>query len=245
RTFLPALTLMRRVIADSRADKAVDFLYGDPFAPADVVLKAAGFSTIGRLVRFALPLGGRRWYTDVAARIYQTMVRLRAWNQSAEAVEHDAQRFDTRPFEQPADVATGLRPFRPSLLYSQRLAGYPRNTDHWFTFHSNGRPKQPSAAALVRGRPDGTATLYSLSREPSLPLSAVVPPLGAALRRAGYRRLFVVTLAGTHFARELERAGFVRREDSGPVMVCALTEAGADAIGAAATWEITQLDVDW
>jgi hypothetical protein len=76
-------------------------------------------------------------------------------------------------------------------------------------------------------------------------LSAILPPLAAALRRAGYRRLAVFTLAGTPFARELTRAGFVRRYDGGAsVMAHALTELGAEALRAATMWEITEVDCD-
>jgi hypothetical protein len=96
----------------------------------------------------------------------------------------------------------------------------------------------------VRGGADRIATLFSLSREPSLPLSAIVPGLTGALRRAGYRRLSVSTLAGTQFAKELKRAGFVPRADRSPMLAYALTELGGDALRSIANWEITRLDCD-
>ncbi|MDQ3995529.1 MAG: hypothetical protein M3303_00760 [Gemmatimonadota bacterium] len=244
RTVVPALTLMRQVTADSKGERDVDFLYADPNAAGTALLKAAGFATVGTLKRFVFPLAGGRWYTDAIARVYHARVRVRAWNHGARAVEYTAQHFNPDAFERPAGASPALRAFRPPDLYRQRLAGYPSSTDHWFTFHENARSTQPSAAVLVRGSLDRTATLYSLSREPSLRLFAIVPSLTAALRRAGYRRLSVSTLAGTHFAEELTRAGFIPREDSDPIMVCAVTELGADALRAAATWEITELDCD-
>jgi hypothetical protein len=244
RTVVPALTLMRQVVADSKADRAVDFLYADPNPAGSALIKAAGFSTVGTLRRFVFPLAGGHWYTNAAARVYHTMVRVRAWNHSAAVVEHAATDFNADPFEQPTGASPALRPYRPPELYRQRLESYPASTDHWFTIHENARPNRSSAAALVRGSSDRTATMYSLSREPSLSLSAIVPALTTALQRAGYRRLFVSTLSGTHFAEELKRAGFIPREDLDPIMACAVTELGADTLRAAATWEITELDCD-
>lgn len=244
RTFVPALTLMRQMAADSKAAGDVDFLYATPNPAGSALLKAAGFSTVSTLQRFVFPLAGERWYTDAATRVYQAMVRVRAWNISAGAVEYGAQHFDADAFERPAGVTPALRPFHPSELYRQCLAGYPSSADHWFTFHRGSRTTQPSAAVLVRGGADRVATLFSLSREPSLPMSAIVPTLTTALRRAGYRRLSVSTLTGTQFAAELTRAGLVPRPDRVPMQAYALTELGADAVRSVATWEITRLDCD-
>jgi len=236
--------LIRRVAADSRAERGIDFLYGTPTSQASALFKAAGFSTVGTLQRFAFPLAGQRWYMDAAARVYHVMMLIRAWNRRAAAVEHAAHDFNADAFARPPGASSALRPFRPLELYRQCLAGYPSGGDRWFTFHENGCTTAPSGAALVRGGSDHVATLFSLSREPSLPLAAIVPALVTALRRAGYRRLWVSTVAGTHLADELKRAGFIPRSDHSPMMACALTELGADAIRAGATWEIARLDCD-
>jgi hypothetical protein len=244
RTVVPVLTLMRQLTTDSKGDRDVDFLYATPSPAGTAVLKAAGFGTVGSVGRFIFPLGDQRWYADAAARVYQTMVRVRAWNTSAKAVEYSAQDFDDGAVERPAGTALTVRPFHPPELYRECLAGYPSSVDHWFTFHREARTAQPHAAVLVRGGADRVATLFSLSREPSFPLSAIVPALAEALRRAGYRRLSVSTLIGTQFAQELTRAGFVPRPDRLPMLACTTTELGADAIRSLATWEITALDCD-
>jgi hypothetical protein len=244
RTVVPALTLMRQMTSDSKADRDVDFLYADPNPAGSALLKAAGFSAVGTLQRFVLPLGDARWYADLAARAYHMFVRIRALGHAARMTEHPAPDFNPDVFARPAGASPALRPFRPPELYQQRLAGYPSRSDHWFTFHANARSARPSAAVLVRGSADRTATLYSVSREPSLPLSAIVPGLATALRRAGYRRLSVSTLAGTRFADELKRAGFIPREEGDLIFGCAVTEVGADVLRAASLWEITELDCD-
>lgn len=245
RTFLAPLSLVRQMAANSKAAADVDFLYGSPNTQASVLFKSAGFSTVGALDRFVLPLAGRRWYSDVAVQVYRAIMRIRAWARAAEVVEHPAQSFDPSAFERPAGNAPFLRPFRPPDLYHQRLADYPSNADYWFTFRlRGGDSSQPSAAVLVRGQSDGVATLVSLSREPSVRLSAIVPPLATALRRHGYRRLWAVTLSQTPLARQLMRTGFIPRRENRPVIAYPLTELGAAALKSAPAWEISDLDCD-
>lgn len=244
RTGVPALSLMRRLVADSRAEGEIDFLYGDPNAPARVLCKAVGLLPIGTLRRFVLPLADRRWYVDTAIRAYRAIVRLRGpWRRVA-AAAHAADRYDTRSLERPAGSAPTLRPFRPDALYRQRLAGYPSTSDRWFTLHWRNASRPSSAAVLVRTSGDGVARLVSVSRDPSMPMSAIIPPIARALRRAGSIRLSISTLEDTRFAGELKRAGFRAREDNVPLVALAFTDAGAAALRSASAWEITDLDCD-
>jgi hypothetical protein len=235
---------MRRLVADSRNEGAIDFLYGDPNAPAWALLKTVGFAPIGTLRRFMFPLADPRWYVDLAMGAYRAIMRLRApWPRLA-AVAHPAHRYDAGVLEQPAASAPAVRPFRPVALYRQRLPGYPSTSDRWFTLHRGGAATPALASALVRGSDDGVARLISVSRDPSLPMSAIIPPITRALRRAGSTRLWISTLDETHFARELKRAGFIPREITCPVVALALTEPGASALRTASNWEITDLDCD-
>jgi hypothetical protein len=244
RTFVPAVTLMRQMMTDTKRERDVDFLYAIPNAQAAALLKAAGFSIVGTVGRFVFPLADERWYADLATRAYRMIVRIRSRNGRVEAVEHAAHAFDARVFEQPVGAAPGLRPFRPPELYRQVLSGYPTSADRWFTFHRGGRSTRPFAAVSVRAGADRVATLLSLAREPSTPLSAIVPGLGDLLRRAGQQRLSLSTLTGTRFADELTRAGFLQRPDSEGMLGYAVTESGADALRSIASWEITGLDGD-
>lgn len=245
RTFLPAVTLMRRVVSDSKACGDVDFLYGDPLPAAATVLKAAGFSTVGTLGRFAFPLGSQRWYADLLVRLYQKAVRIRGLRDRLSAVQHPAERFDSQAFERPVGFAGALQPFRPPELLHQRLAGYPTARDVWFTLHRNSRSSEPSAAILVRGFEDGIAKVISLSREPSTSVSSVIPPVASALRKAGYKRLWASAMLETQLASAWRRAGFIRRHDAFPILACAVTELGTDALRtAAANWDLMDLDCD-
>jgi hypothetical protein len=244
RTFVPALALMRQLIADATTEGEIDFLYGDPNPAALGLLKRVNFTPVGTLRRFVLPLGDRRWYVNAAFRAYQAIVRLRAPWRRVDAVAHAAHRYDADAVERPAGSAPAVRPFRPVALYRQRLPGYPSASDSWFTLHRRRASAPSSAAALVRASDDGVARLMSVSRDPSMSMSEIIPPIARALRRAGSMRLTISTLEETHFARELQRAGFVSREDGSPVLALALTEPGASALRAASTWEITDLDCD-
>jgi hypothetical protein len=244
RTFLPAVRLLRRMTEESRAAAELDFLYGDPSAAAQAVFKAAGYSTLGMLDRFVLPLGGDRWYSDTAVRLYRMVVRLVAWTGRLGAVRHEASGFDADAFEHPEGNAPCLRPFRPHALYHQRLAGYPSRTDYWFTFRADARSDHAIAAAFVRGSPDRTAKLLTIARPPDLSLTALVPALATALRRLGYSRLWILTLTGTHLAHELSCAGFVPRHENTPLIAFGLTELGDRVMRSSSTWEITELDCD-
>jgi hypothetical protein len=244
RTFLPALRLVRQMVANSNEDGDVDFLYAAPNTSANALLKAARFSTVGTLDRFVLPLAGRRWYEDAIVQVYRSMARIVTRGRAAQMIEHTAQGFDAGVFERPAGQAPVLRPFRPPELYRQRLVDYPSPDDYWFTFHWADEVSHPCAAVLVRGRPDRVAVLVSLSREPSVRLSAIIPALATALRRHGYARLWVIALSQSPLARELTRAGFFQRHDGRALVAFALTEFGSKALQSAAAWEITEFDCD-
>jgi hypothetical protein len=244
RTFIPALTLMRRIIADSRAEGEIDFLYSDPNPQALGLCRAVGLVPVATMRRFMLPLASRRWYMDAAIRVYRAIVNLRAPWRRVVAVAHAADRYDADALERPTGPAPTVRPFRPIALYRQRLAGYPTASDCWFTLHRRNAATPSSAAVLVRTSADGVARMMSVSRDPSMSMSEIIPPIARALRNDGSTRLWVSTLEESRFAAELARAGFVKRQDSYPVVALALTEAGATALRTMSNWEITDLDCD-
>lgn len=244
RTFLPALTLLRKAVADSKAARDIDFLYGDPNPRAERLLRAAGLVRIGTLERFVLPLADPRWYADVGVRLYLTLLRLRARRPRLAGKSYAAQHFDADALERPLRQAPTLRPFRPTELYHERLPAFPGPTDTWFTFQENGGSVRPAAAVLVRGESDRSVQLVSLTRDPAVPVFAIVPALAASMRDARYRQLWISALSEGEFARELKRAGFFLRHKNSPVMACPVTDLGGQAVRLAERWEITDLDCD-
>jgi hypothetical protein len=249
RTGLPALRLIRTATSDSATDAHIDFLYGDPNARASGLLRSAGFSTVGMLQRFVFPLAASRWYVDALARVYQVLCRLRARSRGVELSEASATEFDPDEFTGRLEQGPAFRPVRPTALYRQRLAGYPAARDVWFIAHTRSQAARLAATLFVRGDLQRSAQLLSLARDPSVRLGTILPNVVDALRRQGYHRLWLLTLAGTHLAREITRAGFIPRRDGQgdggiPVMARALTVAGTEAVRAASIWEITDLDCD-
>src|SRR6185503_16166022 len=116
----------------SRADGDIDFLYADPNDQARSLIKASGFTPIGELERFVLPLRDPRWYVDVGVRAYHMMLRALRWRGGARAARRDAATMDTRQLEMPPGLSSGVRPWRPDSLYRRRLADYPGPQYHWY-----------------------------------------------------------------------------------------------------------------
>jgi hypothetical protein len=137
-----------------------------------------------------------------------------------------------------------LRPFRPVEAFQQRLPGYPSATDRWFTFH-RGNSAAPAVAALfVRRLENRVAHIVSVTSEPSIPPSALIPPLAQALRDADFERAWLWTTVDSNLARELKRAGFVPRNNTTALLGKGLTPAGEAVVKCRQKWEITDLDCD-
>jgi hypothetical protein len=197
---------------------------------------------VAELERFVFPLRDRRRHADLAAAAYQTWQGLRT-RRHVTLVRHAAAEFDARQFDAPTGRSERLRPHHSDELYRRRLPGYPGVNDYWFTFQS--RDGAPIAAALVRWPDeDGFAALQSIRRAPDMPLAPLVTALVRGLRRCGVERLHVCTLRDGALARELTRAGFIRRNDPMPLFALPLTDAGQDAVRAAAEWEVTAFDME-
>lgn len=240
RSFFPALSLVRRVVADSRADGNIDFLYGDPNDQARSLLRLAGFAPVGELERFVLPLRDPRWYADAAVRAYHMAIGARGRTQGVAVTRHGAAEFDCSSLEVPGSIGERIRPCRPASLYRRRLADYPSAADEWIVVQSgNAR-----VAAAVRALGNGSVLLCALERPGGTPLTAIVPALARELRRAGHHQLWLWTMAQTRFAGELRSAGFVPRHERLPVLGIGLTALGTQVLAASATWETTHLDFD-
>jgi hypothetical protein len=244
RKTFPVLALLRRVIADSAADDSLDFLYGDPNPQAHSVLQIVGLTGIGSLERFAFPVAGGPWPADLGLRAYHWLRASTARRDSLTAMEHPADRFDLAPFVRPLGESSALRPFRPPEAFQQRLPGYPSAADRWFTFHRGGSATPAVAALLVRRIEDRVAHIVSITSEPSIPPTALIPPLTRALRDAGFERAWLWTTVDSSLGRELKRAGFIPRNNTNPLLGKALTPAGEEVVRCSQKWEITDLDCD-
>ena len=246
RSFFPAHALIKRVKQDARARGDIDFVYTDPNDQAKAVMDMCGFSKVGTLARYVLPVGDRRWLLDHAIRVLHAGARVVRWSRRGAAlVVRPAAEFSTGGVEAPQGDSPRLRPYYPSARYPMRMAGYPGPSDWWFTLPRNGDPRAPATGLLVRG-PDssGVALLLAVRRDPRLPLAELMPGLVAWLRSKGCTRLQISTMAESLFAAELRHAGFAPREETESIVATALTPTGTAVLQAPHLWEITSLDCD-
>ncbi|HVH67576.1 MAG TPA: hypothetical protein VM716_06880 [Gemmatimonadales bacterium] len=248
RSFFPGVALLKRAVGDIVASGGIDFLYADPNVGGGVLLEAVGFTRVGTLQRYALPIADQHVVLDTCIRLFH--VWLRATNGAAAgmaAVPHTAQDFSVAGVAVPWLAGPSVAAYHDPTLYTSRLAGYPTTLDWWLTLHTSHEQSGPPAAALMIRGPDasGTATLKAWRRaRGGVELGVPLPGLIAELRRRGCRRLQISTIAESTFGRALRKAGFVRRPDTIPILAKALTPAGEACLAALDDWEITDLECD-
>ena len=238
RSFFPALTLINRLVQDSRAGGVIDFLYADPNEESRALLRGTRFVRVGTLQRYVLPVQGRRPLMDLGVRLFHALTRLTSGAvRRAALTPHPAARFHGEAFATPPAASPRLAPCHDRALYVSRLQGYPGERDWWLT--------SPAAALLLRGPdPSGLTVLHALRWAAPAPLAALVPGLIAELRRRGCERLQVMTVAESAVGRTLRRCGFMRRREAVPLFALPLTALGETCVGAVRQWEITGLDCD-
>ena len=244
RTFFPAVAMVRRMLADTRAEGVIDLICTDGLPKAAAVFKGAGLRPVGHMDRFVFPVRDRRWHRDAAVRGYQALCRIRALRGPVIS-RHPGSAFEVAPVATAADGSRHVRPNHSRELYRRRLSGYPGPADHWFTCGVGGAAGSPAAAALVRW-PDeqGHAVLHAVYRTPGSTLRPLVTGLVRELRALGAHALQVCAMRNGTFATELVRAGFIPRSDLMPILAFACTTAGDEAVRAAAHWEITAFDME-
>lgn len=246
RTFFPAMSLVRRLVEETRRSRAVDFLYADPHNGAPAVLKAAGFRPLGTLRRFILPVSDHRAPISLALSVWHGARGMRAAARDLPAEARPASAFAPTWTEVPAGVSNRLRPVRPADWYRNRLGGFPSARDWWMVVDATPGGS-PAVAALVRGvkEPAGLFTLCALHRDPSLAVRTAVAAILPALRERGCTRLQIWTMSESEFAAELRAAGFSDRfDDDSPVVVLPITERGEEVAASPAMWETTHIDYD-
>lgn len=246
RSFFPALALINHVIQDLRTRGVCDFLYTDPNEQGRSLLRATPFARIGTLRRYVLPVADGRAYVDAAIRLFHGFLRAMNGVPSGTVVlARPARQYVPVMLGVPHEQLPQLRAYHDDALYVSRMTGYPGEDDWWFTCERSGASGSPEAALLIRG-PDasGLAVLQAVRRTPGFALPSLLPAVVPELRRRGWRRLHVMTIAESDFGRHLRRCGFVPRRDAVPVFATAFTPLGESCIHSVRDWEITDLECD-
>jgi hypothetical protein len=212
RNFWSAVELCRRAWADLRQAGECDFAYTDPTLPAQPVLKAAGFTTVGALRRFVLPLHP----------LYVGLFRLLTPVEPLVAERLDTGAAETRVAEALQTLSPGAR-FRGERsleLYATRLGG--DSIPHWQWLLLRA-PSDPATAALaLTARRPGEAVLRIVDLrwdEARASAASVVHAVARSARDEGFGRMCIVTLAESELARSLGRCGFIGRRDALPLVV--------------------------
>lgn len=245
RTFFPALSLVRQVVNDARAN-GFDLLYGDPSPAAQTVLRRIGFSPVDTLARFIIPTSHPVPFMDVLVRLYHILPR-----RSPALRDLRVETLDPKRMSADAARATGsdfrpksVRPLHEPDLYGRRLESWPSGRDRYFRVAPmhEGVP----AVALTRGpNANGVTTICALYPSADVCTAALIAAVVRQFRRLpGCRTVQVWTLTGSSLATTLRTLGFIARGDGAAVFALPLSERGREAVRAAAQWEITDLDCD-
>ncbi len=214
RNYWSAVELCRRALADLRQAGECEFAYTDPTLPAQALLKAVGFTTVGALRRFVLPLH------PLYAGLFRIMAR---------AQPLFLERLDNGPWE--TRVAEALRALLPGTrfrgersleLYATRLGGDNIREWHWLLLRAQPDDGAAVVALVLVARQPGEAVLRVVDLlwdEARVSPASVVHAVARSARADGFRKLSMVTLDESALARSLERCGFIRRSDALPLVV--------------------------
>jgi len=232
RNFWLAVELCRRAVGDLRSAGDFDFAFTDPTAPAQLVLKAAGFAQCAAFERFVTPLHA----------LYNRLFRIAARAEPLLAV-----RVGRGQEARVADVLRAVPPgsyFRAERsleLYSTRLGDDVTRGWEWLVLRPRRDPGASDAALAVTARQhEGTLSIVDLVwDERRVTVASVLQAVIEVARQEGYRKLSVASLANGAFTGALRCRGFIRRADTLPLFVLRTSRA---ALPPFSEWLLTYFD---
>lgn len=233
RNYWSAVELCRRAMADL-PQKAFEFAYTDPTPPAQALVRALGFTQVGTLRRFVVPLQP----------MYLGFFRLKTRAERL-SVERVAGLRDARV----ADAARVLGPqaqFRGERsleLYATRLGGETIRRWQWLLLRPEHDPGSAVAALVLVAHEPGEAVMRIVDLrwdDDRVAAASLLHAVARTARADGCRRLSMFTLAESRLARSLEQCGFRPRCDALPLVVHVSREAAV--LPPVEDWVITQFD---
>ena len=244
RTLVPAVSLMRRVVADDSAGARVDFLYTTTTAQTVPVLKLAGFDELATVARYVLPLGDRNPLLDAGIRVRNSLQRRGVGRPIGGWKEYAGEAFPMERFATCVDEASlsPLSPLRTERTFRRRLPGFPSGSDlAWLEEEPAGGERLVAVRVEADGkRGDVTAISPAAARN----FAHFIPTVAQQLRARGLTRLYLHAIEGSTLAVEAVRAGFVRRRDRSPFMAVPLRPDAAQLLALPGRWAVCGVDFD-
>ena len=224
RDFWGPLKLVRRMVADIRAARTVDFLVTSYVPNAEGVFKGAGFKPFAEIRRYVMPL---LWPYPLLRRLQH---------------RQPVPRLIAIPFHDGADVSlSGLESpgeFRPSVTPAFYATRMPREQYPAGTWLVAGPPAAPEAVVLVSPQPNRELLIVDALWRGAQPRAAgLFSAVAKWAARNRYRRLSISTIPGSRMAVGALQAGFLERPGAHRVMMLAI--AAPERIPAPEKWAFT------
>lgn len=213
RDFWTPVKLLRALVTDLTQDRQIDFLVTSTVADAEAVFKATGFSRLGDYRRFVLPL----------MRPYLTAIRIRGSVRAATAAERTMDEEGLRGLVSSFKSAGSLRPEVSAEFYDTRIPRCGYADGRWVRVE--GKKKAETLGWVLVSRH---------SKLPELMLAdafwqegcllEVIHAVASWARAQGFPKLVIGTLSESRVARQLTKAGCLRRPKGGVLLVRQLSE---------------------
>lgn len=212
RQFWHPVKLVRRMVADVRADGSVDFLLTSFVPAAEAIFRAAGFRHFTDVHRHVLPL---TWPYPLVRRIQHRQARPRLTVLPLADARLPA-------LLAPLQSSGTFRPLPTAEFYATRTPRLEYPAGAWLLA---GDPAHPDAAVLTsRKSNDEIAIADVLWRDTATPLAGVISAVARWAARQKHRRMNMMTIAGSPLSNAAARAGFLIRPQPHTMMILPITQ---------------------
>lgn len=200
RDFWAPVRLLRRMVSDLKRAGEVDFLFTTTVADAQPVFKAGGFKPFGTLRRYVLPL----------ARPYLGVARLRGRVAHRRAIPSASHLPDNGVLTFQGGSHWRLK--ADAEYYDTRIPRAEFTDGTWLAVGGSNGGAGGWALLSRNGKLPEMALADAFWSEEGVRLGEVVHAAGRWARAQRYNKLTLTTIAESHVARQLERAGWFARD---------------------------------